>query len=223
MITDPKEYLKMLSIIQSANPPEIALLLPSTEGTLNIDLNTRKIESPEYLSVTTDHRAEIVYFKVARYFENVDLAEMNCIVQFINAAGDSGLFVVPFYDTSVCQDTQEMVFPWLIEGAATAAAGNVTFSVQFFKVSENGGKYIYNLNTLTSQAKVLQGNGFDKGAVGTKMGDNLTKILDELTEGEKVDFTYPSDNVATAYELLVNKMNEIKQSEAMNLYWIDFF
>lgn len=219
MITDSKDYLKLLSLIQNKDSVEMAVLLPPTETIYSIDLNTRTIKGPEYLSVATDHKSETIYFKIARYFDGVDLSTKNCIVQYINANGDSGLYIVPFYDVWTYEDTQEMLFPWVIEGGATAAAGTVTFAVQFFEVTSDAKSYSYNLNTLTTQSKVLQGNNFDKTAVGDKINGDFDKTLDELSAQEIIELTGSTENLATAYEALISKMHKIEGE--LNLYWIN--
>ena len=103
MVTNPAEYAKLLWKIQDQNPPTTALLLPNSERMIEVDLNTRLITAPEYLSVATDHRAETVYFVLDRFHDNVDLSTMNCVVEFVSADKNgrnqkSGLFAVPFTD-----------------------------------------------------------------------------------------------------------------------------
>lgn len=73
MITDSKEYFRLLYRIQDENPPTVALLAPRYEPIIDIDLDTRTISTPEFLSINTDHRSETVYFKCARYYNEVDL------------------------------------------------------------------------------------------------------------------------------------------------------
>lgn len=219
MITSLQEYYNLLYLIQDENPPELAVLLPGNEEPLRIDLDTRKINAPEYLSVTTDHRAETVFFSVNRYFDNVDLSTMSCIIQFINAAGESGIYVVPFYDISRGDDN--MLIPWVIEGAVTAKAGSVVYSVQFFRVSESSSKYSYNLNTLAATSKVLEGNKFDKIAAANAIEKGMGKTLEELRDDQKIDFTYVNSNLASAYEALISKMDDIDGQ--LNLYWTDLF
>ena len=52
-ITTSAEYLQHLYIIQDKNFPQLqASDIPSTEDKLMIDLNTRTITAPEFLSVT---------------------------------------------------------------------------------------------------------------------------------------------------------------------------
>lgn len=219
MITSLQEYYNLLYLIQDENPPELAVLLPGNEAPLRIDLDTRKIDAPEYLSVATDHRAETVFFSVNRYFDNVDLSTMSCIIQFINAAGESGIYVVPFYDISRGDDN--MLIPWVIEGAVTAKSGSVAYSVQFFRVSESSSKYAYNLNTLPATSKVLEGNKFDKIAAANAIEKGMGKTLEELREDQKIDFTYVNSNLASAYEALISKMDDIDGQ--LNLYWTDLF
>lgn len=222
MITSLQEYYRLLYMIQDENAPEVAVLMPGDEPILKIDLETRKIDAPEYLSVTTDHRSETVFFKVARYFDNVDLSSMSCVIQFINANGESGIYVVPFYDTSATHEDvseDEMLIPWVIEGKVTEAAGTVSYAVQFFRVAESGTRYTYNLNTLPAQSKVLEGNKFDYAAVVEAIEEGMSKTLDELAANEKIDFTFVNSNLASAYAALINKMDDIKDS--LNLYWLD--
>lgn len=219
MITSLQEYYNLLYLIQDENPPELAVLIPGNEEPLRIDLDTRKINAPEYLSVATDHRAETVFFSVNRYFDNVDLSTMSCIIQFINAAGESGIYVVPFYDISRGDDN--MLIPWVIEGAVTAKAGTVAYSVQFFRVSESSSKYSYNLNTLAATSKVLEGNKFDKIAAANAIEKGMGKTLEELRDDQKIDFTYVNSNLASAYEALISKMDDIEGQ--LNLYWTDLF
>ena len=219
MITSLQEYYNLLYIIQDENPPELAVLIPGNEEPLRIDLDTRKINAPEYLSVATDHRAETVFFSVNRYFDNVDLSTMSCIIQFINAAGESGIYVVPFYDISRGDDN--MLIPWVIEGAVTAKSGPVAYSVQFFRVSESSSKYSYNLNTLAATSKVLEGNKFDKIAAANAIEKGMGKTLEELRDDQKIDFTYVNSNLASAYEALISKMDDIDGQ--LNLYWTDLF
>jgi hypothetical protein len=214
-----QEYYNLLYLIQDENPPELAVLIPGNEEPLRIDLDTRKIDAPEYLSVATDHRAETVFFSVNRYFDNVDLSTMSCIIQFINAAGESGIYVVPFYDISRGDDN--MLIPWVIEGAVTAKSGSVAYSVQFFRVSESSSKYAYNLNTLAATSKVLEGNKFDKIAAANAIEKGMGKTLEELRDDQKIDFTYVNSNLASAYEALISKMDDIEGQ--LNLYWTDLF
>ena len=76
-----KEYLEQLHQIQSQNPPSIALL-SNAEVIYDVDLSTRKIDSPKFLSVARDHKSETIYFRVDRFFDYMDLTNTICVVQY---------------------------------------------------------------------------------------------------------------------------------------------
>lgn len=157
MVTDSKEYLELLWRIQDENPPSLAVLAPAYEPFMEIDWSTRTIHVPEFISVRTDHRSETVFFKMGRYHDYVDLSQMCGIIQYINAAGESRVYPIPFYDLDTCSNENMILFPWVIEGEATKAAGTIQFSIRFFKLDLSGTKLIYNLSTLPAQSKVLEG------------------------------------------------------------------
>ena len=204
MITTPEEYLAKLYQIQDNNLPTIALLLPSDETIYNVDLNSRTIEAPEFLSTETDHFAETIYFKVDRYFDNMDLTKTVCIIQYendssVNADGDPAggfAYLVPFYDISHFEEENKILIPWAIGGPATAAAGNVTFAIRFYKFNAEGTSLIYNLNTLPATSKILHG----------------MNVINE-----KENFIIPD----TTVEMIYQEIDTIRSS--VDLAWVDVF
>lgn len=101
MITTAEEYQKYLWRLQDQNRPVSAILLPSDENVYEIDLNTRTISAPEFLSVKKDHAAETIYFLIDRFYDNMDLTTTCCVVQYKNVkTGKERFFPVPFYDVT---------------------------------------------------------------------------------------------------------------------------
>lgn len=219
MITSSKEYYDLLYLIQDMNPPETAVLIPKDEPIFRINLDSRTIEAPTNFSVATDHRAETIFFRVNRYYDNVDLSSMCCVIQFVNANKVSGIYPVPFYDIDSLTETNEMLIPWVIDGTVTEKAGKVTFSLQFFRVAEGSGKYTYNLNTVTQQFEVLKGNDFDKTATVKALEKSFGKTLEELAKDGTIDLKEINAPLANAYEVLINKMNDIQGQ--LNIYWLE--
>ncbi len=200
MITDPKEYYALLYKIQDTNPPQTATLLPSNEPMMTIDLNTRKIEAPTFLGVSTDHQSEIVYFRCARFFDNMDLTNCSCVIQYINAVrdkdnpeGEGRLYPVPFIDKETLADSDEIIIPWAVGYEATKTAGDIQFSVQFYKMNDDGTQYIYNLNTLPAKSKIL---------------DTIITTQDE-------DYDFPTSVI----EAIWDRLNVLEGD--YELYWID--
>lgn len=158
MITTATEYFaNLFKIINTGNYPSLAVLLPSSENIYNIDLESRTIEAPEFLSVLDDHNSETIYFLVDRFFDNMDMSQTACVIQYINALGEGRLYTVPYYDIETFHAVGKMLIPWCIEGEATKAAGDVTYSIRFFKVDPTGKYLTYNLNTRAFTSKVLTG------------------------------------------------------------------
>ena len=158
MITISTEYYRNLyKIQQDMNLPSLAILLPSTENIYEVDLNTRKIEAPEFLSNYTDHASEVIYFKCDRYFDYMDLASCTIVIQYKNAAGENRIYPVPFVDVATCSLENKMLIPWCVDGNVTAQAGEVTFSIRFYKIDIDGEYVTYNLSTLPVKTKVLEG------------------------------------------------------------------
>lgn len=195
MITTPQEYYSYLHQIQSNNAPTIALI-PNRENTYTIDLETRTIETPEFLSVEKDHASETVYFIVDRYYDYVDLATTICIIQYINALGEAKIYPVPFYDIHTHSADKKMLIPWNIGAGATVAAGDIQYSIRFYRLNELGTAFVYNLNTLTTTSKIL--HGMDAQSLSPE------------------DFTF----TARQYETLLAKIEDIDRKD---LYWTDLY
>lgn len=211
MITSPQEYDRLLYQIQDENRPRTIPLLPSDEHIYQVDLNSRIIEAPEFLSVEHEHYAETIYFEVDRWFDNVDLAFMTAVVQYINGNGDSFLYPVPYYDIET--KPGKILLPWCISGAATAFPGTVKFAIRFYEIdldsieriyTGQGNQYVlsnegeavfkYSLSTLPAESKVLYG-------------------MNEEQLSEEYDIA--SDVVFEIFQ----RLNEV--SRQATLYWVD--
>lgn len=159
------------------------------EGYFDIDLNTRVISVPgalkdgnlpirsssfkeNGLGVQGDHAAEVIYFRCARYFDNMDLAlcQQNaanpdatqgaCWIQW-KRTGDITPHVSLAYNFDVNED--ELIFGWVLGDEATETAGELEFSVRFVQwdptADLNSGRndpqeLIYSLSTLSAKCKI---------------------------------------------------------------------
>ena len=214
-VVTAKEYFSNLFRIQDENPPSLALLLPSSERTYFIDLNTRSLPKvPEILGVERDHESEVIYFVTNRYFDYMDLTETVCLIKYINADNESHYYAVPFYDIHTPNQDREieaddnaesqfnphaelMMFPWVINGSVVKKAGPVSFSFNFYKVDDEGeGRLIYSLSTVPAKSKVLRG-----------------------IEEEKFDPSY-YDPKLVPYETLVARIKDIEDAWAAGMYWL---
>ena len=91
MKTSQKEYNELLYVINDPNnltDENVYYRIPADEPVYKIDLETRDVETPEFLSVLEDHNAEVVWFKVDRFFDDVDLFGATCWIQYKNALNE---------------------------------------------------------------------------------------------------------------------------------------
>lgn len=176
MITSAQEYLARLQDIRNENLHFAPLQIPSDEQVYAVDLNSRTIDTPVYLSTETDHYAETVFFSVDRYYDNIDLADSTCIIQYINANGEAYVYVAPVYDLETYAEFGKILIPWIIQGHATAAPGVIKYAIRFYHLhqhttledsSENPREetpeyeFDYIINTQVATSKILVGMGND--------------------------------------------------------------
>lgn len=153
-----QEYLSQLYIIQSQNPPSL-VLFPETKRIYDIDLNTRTINAPQMLSVSNDHKAETIYFRVDRFHDYMDLSNTVCVIQYVTPNNEVFVYPVPFYDVVTEKQNKKMILPWCIDGLATKYKGMVQYSVRFYRLEEKDQEYklIFNLSTQVAASEVLEG------------------------------------------------------------------
>ena len=180
MITTPEQYQAHLHLIQNFNAPQYAILNPDGK-TYKVDLDTRVIERPNFLAVQEDHESQVIYFETDRYHNHMDMAFTTCIIHYINAKGEAGLYAVPFYDIHTKMQERKMIFPWCIEGLAAAAEGNISFSIMFYQIEaepirndlgeiiDSKLNYLYRISTLPVTTQILKGM-----QIGALMDANLT-------------------------------------------------
>ncbi len=198
MVTNSQDYEEKLWQIQSNAPTTNAILLPTDETIYEIDLNTRSISVPKFLSVAKDHQAETIYFQFDRYYDNIDLTTKCCVIQYTNAAGNSYLYPVPYYDITLLADMRKVIIPWCIQGAATEKAGTVKFAISFYSVDLNH-RINYCLNTLVASGEILNGQNESN--------------LSDITESQ---VTLDSSLLET-----LQSLEALANSHELSVYWID--
>ena len=157
--TEKVDTLEQLYELQKQNAPS-NVFLPFAHNIYDIDLSTRKINGPEFISARRDHKSEIIYFKIDRYFDYMDLSNTICVIEYI-VPGDTKriphIYIVPFYDTSKFISEGKMIFPWSVGGAATSREGTIEYAIRFYRIDGEGEnrKLVYNLNTLPAKSKIL--------------------------------------------------------------------
>ena len=156
-------FTSLLHKIQQDSSSTVApetIVIPSGKELYEVDLSTRTIHGPETLSVQSDHYAETVYFLIDRYYDNMDLAQTTCVVQYVSN-GESYVYAVPFCDVTTYEG--KMIIPWTISASATKNAGTIRYFIKFYLIEgayvseeEDTTHFSYSLNTLTATSTVLR-------------------------------------------------------------------
>lgn len=157
MITSPEEFKQKLLEIQ--NEKITFTTLPSSEPRFIINADTREVLIPSefsFLSVKNDHKAETIYFEIDRYYDNTDLSQHTCVIQFANT-GTSGQYNEGINNASELDITTldgKIVFGWTIGNDATQYSGSLTFSIRFYSISDDR-LFSYNFNTTSKTLPIL--------------------------------------------------------------------
>lgn len=163
------------------------------EDFLLINNNTREISvkatsfAKNGIAVEADHLAEIVYFKVDRYFDRMDLAQnkmnieirwslLNSKRQTVKYGSSKALFI------DAESFPGEVVFGWAVSRDMCSEAGSLSFSVCFYMSAnedgtENTGLRDYSLNTQIASLPVKAGIGIPDVKVQDNNESNIFKSL----------------------------------------------
>lgn len=188
-LKESKNNLDILFQIQSQASPTISSL-HKAKSVYDIDLNTRKITTPNFVSISKDHKSRVIYFRVDRYYDYMDLSETVCIIQYFppgNTDKIAHTYVVPFYDVISNSDQNKIIFPWVVGGAATQSEGTIEFAIRFYRIEiddNNQPILVYNLNMEPTKSKILYGLQADDEAMQLEYNistDAYLALIDQLS------------------------------------------
>ena len=205
MITNARDYEQFINRISASTPEVLKLRLPTDEPIYEIDWNTRQVQAPPFIGVEGDHEAETIYFKMARYYELMDLSDTIGLISCKNAKGEEFWYIIPYYD--IYSEPDYIIFPWVIQYPVASDKGKVSFAFKFIKISNiitnDGQKLIYELNSRVATTQVLVGWA---NAQYTK---------------EHIYTTIDPTSILVDNDL-INKLNLIVNSAKFEeIYWID--
>lgn len=207
MIVSPQEYNSLLHRLMDPNAFASMIRIPENEPIYDIDLNQRKIAVPDFLSVEEDHNSEIIWFKVDRFYDNIDLYDSTCWIQYINADNEEYFYAAPLVVGLEEFGSEKLLIPWAISKEVAKRTGVIQFSFQFFKLSEDKNRFLYILNTQVAKSRILTGLRVDPSAFLTDVEQTEEDALPERQ--------WLSDELhrlTEAYE---------KLSKDYELYWIE--
>lgn len=194
--TDLKDFASELLAIQNTSVDNVSILSvnPDIESYFEIDADAREITVPsefEYIGVYNDHNAETVYFRMNRYFDDVDLSQKVCVVLFINPDGISSYSI-----TTVNATDNMLTIGWTINCEHTSNSGTLTFAVCFYHIDETSYEIDYRWSTKPATAKILPGLDLVKGDFAEMGYDDLSAILQRI-ETEETERKEADDILST--------------------------
>ena len=159
-------YKNLLADIKNAAIQSTSTInMPSNKSFYEVDLNNRIIHGPSIISVQGEHYAETVYFLVDRFYDNMDLAQTNCVIHYV-INDKSYVYAVPFCDVRSYEG--KIIIPWSISMSATQTSGTIQYFISFYLLDNSqlaqdysiegdidNPEYIYNLNTRPASSQVL--------------------------------------------------------------------
>ena len=127
----------------------------STISYLTVDMESRQITIPptiKNIGVESDDEVKRLWFKMARYYHDIDLSTFTIRINYTNANGDGDVYTVEDVDIG----DNELIFSWLIGRYAVQTAGNVNFVVCLTDINEY---YVIDreFNTTITMLPVLKG------------------------------------------------------------------
>lgn len=170
------------------------LRLPLDEPLFEIDANTRKITVPaEFkangVSVQKDHLAEVIFFRIERYFDYTDLSTCNIVINWKMGSkeGKTTRFI-KFEKVFTIDETKAscIVFGWPINDIVTEKSGALTFAIEFFKTEGSGDdeKVIYRFNTLPVSVNIKDGLVISDDAEVYDLDADIIRTLVNSSFGE---------------------------------------
>lgn len=196
-ITSLDEYFSYIEELNRIN--RRYTILPLDEEVFTINANTRQITVPPSfaqngIGVQGDEIAEIVYFKINRFFDNIDLNTKDIYIQWRSAATDEQGNAIEGVSVPWVIDIESepgyIIFGWPLSSKITQKAGNVQFAVRFYEYSEITETLTYSLSTLTQTATIKPALDFDLPSIILDRNhakiDDSTNLIDTRFENTQL-------------------------------------
>lgn len=115
------------------------------------DKKNVKIDSNQ-INITQEENSQVIPFQLSRYYDGVDLMEMNFRIYFVNADGNEG-FATPI---NVTYSDTKIRFYWLVGNLETAKKGGLSFEIQATGVNELGLNYTWKTKPSKNELNILE-------------------------------------------------------------------
>lgn len=203
---DIDTYLNSLGTLYAKSPKYVRLPLyedgHQDEEIFEVDANARSIKIPAAfkkngIGVVSDEFAEIVWFKINRYFDIKDFGkaagvvnemlndgELHILIQWEAPDGAKGASWAYAIDKDT--DPEYIYFGWAITAEhLTAKAGNIKFAIRIMQYENYGGnKIAYSFATQAAAVAVKASLSFDVTDEGIEIEAVADKVANRLMDGQ---------------------------------------
>lgn len=202
-------YIKNLSKIDRRYT-----ILPVDEEVFDINADTRQIAIPSSfkkngIGVQGDEIAEILYFRIDRFFDATDLNNMEIYVQWETAPDSKGVTdkgVSKEWVRDIESEPGKIIFGWPLSSSITSVPGNIKFSVRFYQwADENKNSLSYSFSTLTAQVAINAALDFE---IDTPGGVTIDDVNDMIAN-RFVNSQVVGGVIASLPVYLVNLLNKV--------------
>lgn len=210
-------------------------ILPLDEEYFEINADARTITIPTNfrtngIAVQGDEVAEVLYFKINRFFDMDDLAQKDIFIQWRAPADDTGIrpegVSVPWV-VDIETMPGYIIFGWPLSSELTQKPGVIDFSVRFYTYNEDEKKLTYSFSTLTANAQIKEGLNYnleDMLLDGSGIVDVNDLIINRLVNSDVYDPSLPDpldptivDDKPSAF-LVEEQMDETGEKKIYNIY-----
>ena len=207
------EYFALLGTLKDISTKYV--VLPLDEEYFSIDANTRIIDIPKPfkqngVGVQGDHGAEVLYFKINRFFDAMDFGrdDVDIIIQWETTDSENPKGTSWAFCKDIVSDPDYVTFGWELNNKITKA-GVVKFAVRIVVWTDTTKTtYKYSFSTLTASVAInpaLQLTGVDL----IPTDDVETSILDRIANSptpsqilklNAPSFIYPNKSISIDLE-----------------------
>lgn len=125
--------------------------ISSVDNMKNVSVNQYQI------NLTQESNSQYIPFEMNRYYDGVDLMNMNLFIHYVNAGGYEDLASA----INVSYSSNKIRFAWLVSKNATSKNGSLKFEIHAIGVNSKGDEYIWKTrpNSELNVLQSLEGNG----------------------------------------------------------------
>lgn len=164
------------------------LRVPLDEPFFEINANTRGITVPGELSqvgIIGDKLAEVVFFRIDRYFDAVDLNTRDIYIEWELPDGTKG--ISRDYLRDVQSEKDKIIFGWVIGDELTQQVGTIRFAVRFVEWLDKN----YKVNESTGEREQI-----DEAITGTELLYSFSSLPATISVSDSLHYSLFEDDEA---------------------------